>query len=127
MNTFTLRHSKKVIFAAVAAASFAPVMQAAQAAEVANDRPAFVVRYSDLNIDTQAGAAKLYQRIQHAAEQVCGKADSRRLDEVVAAKDCMVKAVASSVAAVGNAQLTSQYTARVGKAPKQLVVVASLR
>ena len=127
MKTFTLRNSKNFLFAAVAAVSFASVAQIAQAADVINDRPALTVRYSDLNLDTQAGAAALYQRIRHAAEQVCGKADSRRLDEVVAAKDCMVKAVASSVAAVGNAQLTSQYTARVGKAPKQLVVVASLR
>jgi hypothetical protein len=45
---------------------------------------------------------------------------------VIAAQTCMDKAVASSVNAVGNAQLTSQYTARVGKAPKQ-IVVASLR
>jgi hypothetical protein len=44
-------------------------------------------RYSDLNLDTQAGAAALYQRIRHAAEQVCGKTDSRRLDQLAAARE----------------------------------------
>jgi UrcA family protein len=107
MKTFTLRNSKNFLFAAVAAVSFASVAQIAQAADVINDRPALTVRYSDLNLDTQAGAAALYQRIRHAAEQVCGKADSRRLDEMVVAQSCMNKAIASSVSAVGNAQLTS--------------------
>ena len=107
-------------------ASTAGMAQMAQAADVAGDRPSLTVRYADLNVDTPAGAAALYQRIRHAAEQVCGKADSRRLEEVVAAKDCMAKAIASSVNAVGSAELTSQYVARFGKAP-QPIVVASLR
>jgi UrcA family protein len=126
MKTFTLRNSKNVIFAAVAVMSLTSLVQMAQAADLLNDKPTVTVRYSDLNLDTQAGAAALYQRIRHAAEQVCGKVDSRRLDEVVAVQTCTDKAVASSVSAVGNAQLTSQYTARIGKAPKQ-IVVASLR
>ena len=125
MKTFTLRNSKNFLFAAVAAVSFASVAQIAQAADVINDRPALTVRYSDLNLDTQAGAAALYQRIRHAAEQVCGKADSRRLDEMVVAQNCMDKAIASSVSAVGNAQLTSQYVARVGKASKQIVLASA--
>jgi UrcA family protein len=126
MKTFTLRNSKNTLLAAVAAVSLASLAQMAQAGEVLNDRPAMMVRYSDLNLDTQAGAAALYQRIRHAAEQVCGKVDSRRLEEVAAAQNCMDKAIVSSVSDVGNAQLTSQYAARDGKAPKQ-IVVASLR
>jgi UrcA family protein len=127
MKTFTLRNSKKVLFAAVAAVSFASVAQMAQAADVLNDRPALTVRYSDLNLDTPAGAAVLYQRIRHAAEQVCGKADSRRLDEIVVTQDCMDKAIGSSVSAVGNAQLTSQYLARVGSKASKQIVLASAR
>jgi UrcA family protein len=125
MKTFTLRSSKNVIVAAVAAVAFTSVVQVAQAGDVANDRPSLTVRYSDLNLDSQAGAAVLYQRIRHAAEQVCGKPDLRRLDEMVVAQDCMVKAIASSVSAVGNAQLTSQYVAHAGKAPKQLMVASA--
>jgi UrcA family protein len=125
MKTFTLRNSKNILFTAVAAVTFVSVAQMAQAADVAGARPALTVHYSDLNLDTPAGAAVLYQRIRHAAEQVCGKVDSRRLDEMVVAQSCMDKAIASSVSAVGNAQLTSQYVARVGKASKQIVLASA--
>jgi UrcA family protein len=125
MKTFTLRNSKHILFAAVAAVSLASMAQMAQAADAGNDRAALTVHYSDLNLDTPAGAAALYQRIRHAAEQVCGKADSRRLDEMVVTQDCMDKAIASSVSAVGNAQLTRQYSARAGKASKQIVLASA--
>ena len=125
MKTFTLRNSKNILFTAVAAVTFVSVAQMAQAADVVDARPALTVHYSDLNLDTPAGAAALYQRIRHAAEQVCGKTDSRRLDEMVVAQNCMDKAIASSVSAVGNAQLTSQYVARVGKASKQIVLASA--
>lgn len=125
MKTFILRNSKNILFGAVAAVSFASVAQMAQAADGVDARPALTVHYSDLNLDTPTGAAVLYQRIRHAAEQVCGKADSRRLEEIVVAQDCMDKAIASSVSAVGNAQLTSQYVARLSKASKQIVLASA--
>jgi UrcA family protein len=127
MKTFTLRNSKNILFAAAAAVSLASVAQMAQAADVLSERPALTVRYSDLNLDTPTGAAVLYQRIRHAAEQVCGKAESRRLDEIVVVQECMDKAIASSVSAVGNAQLTSQYVARVGSKASKQIVLASAR
>ena len=127
MKTFTLRNSKNILFVAAAAMSLASVAQMAQAADVLSERPALTVRYSDLNLDTPTGAAVLYQRIRHAAEQVCGKAESRRLDEIVVVQQCMDKAIASSVSAVGNAQLTSQYVARVGSKASKQIVLASAR
>ncbi len=123
MKTFTLRN-KVVFVAAVAVVALTSYVGLARASDL-DERPALTVHYSDLNLDTQAGAAALYQRIRHAAEQVCGKVDSRRLDQIVAAQDCMSKAIASSVSAVGNAQLTREYVARVGKAPKQIVMAAA--
>ncbi len=126
MKTFTLRNSKNVLFAAVAVVSFASVAQMAQAADVMNDRPAQTVRYSDLNLNTDAGVVTLYNRIQHAAEQVCGNVDSRRLEQVTAAQACVNKAMAASVSAVGNAQLTQVFMAHASGSPTQ-VLVASLR
>jgi UrcA family protein len=123
MKTFTLRN-KVVFVAAVAVVALTSYVGLARASDL-NERPALTVHYSDLNLDTQAGAAVLYQRIRHAAEQVCGKVDSRRLDQIVAAQDCMSKAMASSVSAVGNARLTSEYVARVGKAAKQIVMASA--
>jgi len=125
MKTFTLRNSKNVLFAA-AAASFASMAQMAQAADVINERPAQTVRYSDLNLNTDAGVVTLYNRIHHAAEQVCGNVDSRRLEQVAAAQACIDKAVAASVSAVGNVQLSQVLLAHFNGSSKP-VMVASLR
>jgi UrcA family protein len=132
MKTFTLRSSNKVLVAAVVALSLGSavatvtlVPQLALAADGADSR-SLTVHYSDLNMNTEAGVASLYSRIRHAAEQVCGKVDTRRLDEVTAAQACVNQAIASSVNAVGNAQLDREYMARVSGAPK-LIYVASTR
>jgi len=131
MKTFTLRHSKEALVAAVAALSLVSavttvslVPQMAQAAGVVDSR-AVTVHYSDLNMNTEAGVAALYNRIRHAADQVCGKVDSRRLDEVAAAQACVDHSIASSVSAVANAQLTAVFTAHVNGSPSP-VLVASL-
>jgi UrcA family protein len=126
MKTFTLRNSKNVLFAAVATVSFASVAQMALAADVLNDRPAQTVRYSDLNLNTDAGVVTLYNRIHHAAEQVCGNVDSRRLEQVAASQACVNKAMAASVSAVGNTQLTQVFMTHSNGSPKP-VMVASLR
>ena len=125
MKNFTLSNGKNFVFAAVAALSLVSVAQFAQAGSV-DGAPALTVRYSDLNMNTEAGVASLYNRIRHAAQQVCGAVDSRRLDEAAAAQACVHQAIAASVAAVGNTQLDQVFMARVHAAPK-LIYVASTR
>ena len=125
MKTFTLSNSKNFVFAAVAAVSLVSVAQFAQADSV-DSRPALTVHYSDLNMNTEAGVATLYNRIRHAAQQVCGEVDSRRLNEATAAQACVNHAIAASVAEVGNTQLDQEFMARVQAAPK-LIYVASTR
>ena len=61
MNAIT-RNTKNFTMAAVAAVCFASVTIAHA------DEAARTVRYSDLNLNTQAGAAVLYKRIRFAAE-----------------------------------------------------------
>ena len=125
MKSFTLSNSKSFVFAAVAAASLVSVAQFAQADSV-DGRAALTVHYSDLNMNTEAGVASLYNRIRHAAQQVCGEVDPRRLDKATAAQACVDHAIAVSVAAVGNTQLDREFMARVHAAPK-LIYVASTR
>lgn len=125
MKSVTLGNSKNFVFAAVAAVSLGSVAQFAQADSV-DSRRARTVHYSDLNMNTEAGVAALYNRIRHAAQQVCGEVDSRRLNEAAAAQACVNHAIASSVAAVGNTQLDQEFMARVRAAPK-LIYVASTR
>ena len=71
--------------------------------------------YADLNLNTQAGAAVLYQRIHNAAQQVCGDVGSRELAQAAAAKACVDRAIVASVHSVNNPhQLTSEYNTRAG-------------
>jgi UrcA family protein len=119
MKTFTINNSKHFFFAAVAAVSLASVGVAAHA-DQAVDVPARTVHYSDLNLNTEAGVATLYNRIRNAAQLVCGNVDPRRLDEAASAKACVNHAVFTSVTAVNNPKLTSEYNARANGAQKQI-------
>ena len=76
-------------------------------ASVARDQlPSVVVNFSDLSLDTRAGVIKLHARLHAAAQLVCSSIDSR----VIGLRDqhdtCVADAVAQSVAAVGNSNLS---------------------
>jgi UrcA family protein len=111
MNTNTFHNPKLVALAAAAALCFSSI--AAQADETANEAPARTVRYADLDLGTQAGAAALYNRIRRAAEQVCGDTGSRQLAEVAAVKACEIRAITASVKSVHNAHLASVYDSHI--------------
>jgi UrcA family protein len=118
MNAIT-RNTKNFTMAAVAAVCLASVTIAHA------DDAARTVRYSDLNLNTQAGAAVLYKRIRNAAVQVCGDVDARQLAEAAAAKACVDRAIFTGVRSVNAPKLSSEYNARAGVA--QRINVASLR
>lgn len=105
--------SLKVLFA-VAALS---VSALAAAAEV---RDSVVVRYADLNLNSQAGVASLHKRIRNAAESVCSPLETRILGLRQAYETCVEGALADGIAAVANPSL-SQHHANQGRS----VVVAS--
>jgi UrcA family protein len=119
MKTYKMNNAKHLLFAAAAAVSLGSVAIGAHA-DTALDAPVRTVHYSDLNLNTQAGVATLYNRIRNAAQLVCGNLDPRRLDEAASAKACIDKAVFSSVTAVNNPKLTSEYNARVSGAQRQI-------
>ena len=84
------------------------------------DTNAVVVKYGDLNLNSQAGIASLHKRIRNAAESVCNALETRILGLREAYDTCVAEAVNSGVTAVGNVNLT-QFHAVKGKN----VVVAS--
>ena len=124
MKTITLKTNTHIALAAVAAVCLASVTIAAHADQAANDVPARTVHYSDLNLNTQAGAAILYKRIRHAAEQVCGDVGSRQWEQAAAARACLHRAIFSSVQSVNNPKLTAVYTTRLGGAQKGIDLVS---
>jgi len=109
MKTITLRNTKHIALAAAAALCVSSVAVGAYAGEAVNDVPTRTVRYSDLNLGTQAGATALYNRIRHAAEEICGDPSSRQLADAAAAKACVARAISSSVHSVHSARLASVY------------------
>ena len=110
MNTtiYNTRKPVRMVFAAVA--MFATLATAAQADEAFK----VAVNYADLNVNTAAGAAVLYQRSRHAADQVCGTADGRNLAEVARVEACTQRAIEKALVEAGVAKLTAQYDAKTG-------------
>lgn len=124
MKTNTSRNTKRITLATVAALCLSSAAIGAYADETGNDVPTVTVRYSDLDLGTQAGATALYNRIRRAAEQVCGDPSSRQLAEVAAVRACVDRAISSSVRSVNDARLTNVYDSRIGV---KTISVAALR
>jgi UrcA family protein len=118
-------YTKQIAMAGVAAICVSSAM-GAHADQASVNAPTRTVHYSDLDLNTPAGASVLYKRIRNAAEQVCGDVNSRRLKEAAVAKACVSHAVYVSVHSVNNVRLTNEYNAHIGVA-KQSINLASVR
>jgi UrcA family protein len=122
----TITPNSRNFLAAFAAVCLASVTIVAHADEAANEVPTRTVHYSDLDINSRAGATVLYARIRNAAQQVCGDVDSRQLAVSAAVKACVNRAIYTSVRAVNSPKLTSVYNSQVGTT-QQLINLASDR
>jgi hypothetical protein len=78
--------------------------------------PSVVVKYGDLNLDSEAGVKKLHARLRNAAERVCSPLDSRVLGLREQYERCVTDAITQSVTAVGNPSLIQfhRYGGRIG-------------
>ena len=74
--------------------------------------PQVVVRYGDLNVETEAGALTLYERIVGAARRVCPSARVRDLGRIQAVHTCREESVARAIAAANIPRLAAIQTAR---------------
>jgi UrcA family protein len=79
------------------------------------DAPSVVVHFADLDISHSAGATVLYQRLQGAAETVCGRHDDRDLARYMSFKACVQNAIGTAVAKVGQPALTAYYEAKANR------------
>ena len=80
----------------------------AQAAEPAQSHTQ-IVRYGDLNLDSEQGANVLYTRIRGAARNVCYSLDGRNMVEKKLWRGCFDQAVASAVVQVNKASVTALH------------------
>lgn len=76
------------------------------------------VKFSDLNLSSQAGAEVLYSRIHAAARRVCEQPSGWML---TAATPCMKKAESEAIAKVNAPLLTGYYEKRTGNHAATLI------
>jgi UrcA family protein len=69
--------------------------------------PQVVVRYADLNLDSDAGALALYRRIAVAARRVCPNDHPLELRHAQTVRTCRDQALTRAIAAVGSPRLAA--------------------
>jgi UrcA family protein len=69
------------------------------------------IRFEDLNLQTDAGNARLLSRLHQAAEKVCGDEDTRLLSVRSAVRECKREAIARAVEQVGSVRLAALHKA----------------
>jgi UrcA family protein len=95
-------------------AFIATLLQQVDAAEPPGLVPQTVVNYSDLNLNSPAGAATLYARIARAADLVCPAGGHEALLNQAARAGCKANAIRRAVEDVRAPELTRYYASKVG-------------
>jgi len=100
----------KFIFACALAGLLAgPVSALAASSGKLDDLPSRKVKYGDLDLNRDAGAAALFSRIKTAAREVCRPTDVFFLNLVREQYNCSQDAIARAVADVNAPLLTSYF------------------
>ncbi len=111
MNIKRAKTVARVAALAILASAGAPSLAKAV---VASDVRSEVVRFDDLNLGSQAGVHALYARIESAAREVCGPAESTALGVAAALwRDCVSASLHDAVLKVKHPALTAYYTDRL--------------
>jgi UrcA family protein len=104
---------RRIAIAAVAVAALIPVATALADVPDGRAAPQALVKYADLDLTSDAGAAALLRRIEAAARQVCG--DPRELQPLVRSvpiRQCNTHAIEHAVTALGAPKVTLAYRVR---------------
>lgn len=112
-------HVSGIYLAALATVGLGLAFSAARAATA---DPAYTpvaqrVQYSDLNLASHEGIARLYQRIEAASKKVCDSdsdSGNRSLAEWSRSRACAKDSASRAVALIDNAALTAFYTKTTG-------------
>ena len=85
----------------------------ARAAEPVDTSPSVVVKYGDLNLNTEAGSLTLYARLAAAAKSVCPAADPRNLRSLSASRACQTEAMQRAVNDIRSPRLAALVATRM--------------
>jgi UrcA family protein len=78
-------------------------------AATSTEVPSVRVNYSELDLGKDAGVERLYARLRHAAEKVCGGADNRDLAALRHQQACVRASLDRAVEAVHSSRLTARH------------------
>jgi UrcA family protein len=93
------------------------------ASDTVIEQPMTAVSFADLNLNSAAGVATLYRRIEHAADQVCDyPRETRQIKITVDLRTCKAKATERAVRQVGSPALNALHLARTGRGEKPVQV-----
>jgi len=99
-----------LIFVATVAAGLA--VNQASAATADEGVRSVVVRFSDLDVAQPQGARTLYTRIQIAARQACGDAETADLARFARYHNCIEQAVTNAVSSLNVREVTEIHQAQ---------------
>jgi UrcA family protein len=127
MNTMTpsarSTHTRSLIAVAALTALISSFSAACKAADF-TDAPTMVVKYGELDVSTSQGAAKLYNRIRFASEQVCSPFDQGDVASKFRWQQCVKQAISGAVAKVNQPALSAVFTAKYGVLRPANILVA---
>lgn len=86
-----------------------PVSAVAAIVEQSDLPPTRVVKFGDLDLNRNEGAAALYSRINEAAREVCQPLSVWALSLLAQMNECRHQAIAHAVADVNSSALTKYY------------------
>jgi UrcA family protein len=113
-NTRLAKRQEKFMLEAHRHIIAALTLLAAPGFSFAESAPTSVVRFEDLNVNSREGITKLYERIHHAAQQVCRPTEGPQVISRIFWSEwnaCMDHAVSEAINSVDNPSLSAYYAA----------------
>ena len=102
-----------------------PAARSARAAEVPDGTPSQAVRIDGSELLSGAGIARVYGRLELAADYVCRSFDSRDPERQARYRQCVAEALERAIGDVHDAVLSAYYQARTGTLRTVAVVAGS--
>lgn len=119
MNRFSIsvrtRPLALAALAALSAAAWVASSLTANAAQPSVNLPEITVYYRASDLASVQAARSLYQRLVHAAREICPAYDSRDLDAFAASRACQQQAVARAIDQISSPRLAAVYARAPGR------------
>jgi UrcA family protein len=119
----TLKETAMKLATALAASILSLTTLDAQAAGPTDDAFSLTVQFGDLDLNREAGIAKLYLRIKGAARHVCYQQAEEQPDATQSYPACVKRAVATAVARIDRPML-SAYAAQLSGKPTETALAS---